>query len=869
MKNIFKTLILFAGLSLGLIACGDNIPKPTVTLVTLSATSPTTMSDSSQNVIAIITGTGAFDNTIKWTASEGTFVNPTGALNKYIAPVVRVSKTVTITATSQADATKFATSTITVNPAPTITLVTVAATSPTMISGSSQNVTSTIAGTEAFDSTIKWTASEGTFFSPTGALNSYTAPVVTVSRIVTVTATSQADATKFATTNITVNPPTPSSSITVVTVTAASTTLAALEVTTLTSVVTGTGSFSSGVTWRKMSGTGEISNTTGATIDFTADSAATASTTIVRATSIQDVTKFAEVTLNTNAFIPVPIVIISSPSVDIFTKGTVFFQVVIANAPDTVELLRDGTVLVALTEPYQYSWDTTSEPEKTYSITARAKKAGTADVISLVTSVTVDRTAPTVVSRVPANGANNVFLADEISVTFSEPILASSVTTSTAQLQIRSSVVASIPTLNATEDKIVLVPSVLPNLPDTFYMILTGITDKAGNVASISTSNFVAPDWSLSGGNLDFTDRRQTYNAAIAVNSGGNPIVAWLESDGVSSNLHVKKLVGTSWNPLGIPLDVNTNQNADFPAVAIDPSGNPIVTWSESDGTSRNIYAKKLVGNTWIQLGTFLDANTNQDANKPDIAIDSSGNPIVIWSESDGTSRNIYAKKLVGNTWTQLGTAAFLDANTDRNADYPQIAIDPSDNPIVVWEESDGTSTNIYAKKLVDNTWTQLGTAAFLDATANRNAYSPDIALDPSGNPIVTWFEGIAGLESIYVKQLIFDTWTQQGTILNTNANARAVTPTITIGSDGNPIVTWSEFDSSGVIKVYVKKFNNFSFTWSRLGNTPFLNVNANLNAGGPRIASDQNGTPIVVWQESNSGRTETSIYAKRFNRIP
>ncbi len=753
MKSIFKTIALLASLSFGIIAC-DNTPKPTVTAVTVSATSPTIISGSSQNVTATIAGTGAFDNTINWTASEGTFLPATGASVSYTAPLVTVSKVVTITATSKADSTKFATANITVNPAPTITLVTVSATSPTIVSGSSQNVSATITGTGAFDNTIKWTASEGSFQNPTGALNSYTAPVVTVSKLVTITATSQADATKFASTSITVNPPAPTSSITAVTVTAPNTALAAAETITLTSVVTGTGSFGSGVTWSKVSGNGTLSSTPGASVDFTAPSANTASSTVVRATSIQDNTKFGDITLNTSAVVvTAPTVAISSPSVDVFTKGTVNFQVVVTNAPDTVELLRNGVVLVTLTAPYSYAWDTTSEPEAAYSMTARVKKAGTADVVSAAKQVTVDRTAPTLVSRVPANGTTNVFLTDEISATFNEPLLPSSVNTGSAQLKIGTNVVFSTPSLNAVGTKITIVPTILPTLTATIDMVFTGLTDRAGNVAVIPNSNFVAPDWNLLDGILDIAANQSAVRPSIAIDSSGNPIVAWDEFDGTSHNIYVKKLVGNTWTQLGTTfLDANTNRNAYSPSIAIDSSGNPIVAWHEFDGTSSNIYVKKLVGNTWTLVGTtFLDANTNQDASNPSIAIDSSGNPIVAWKESDGTSSNIYVKKLVGNTWTLVGTT-FLDANTNRDAYSPSIAIDSNGNPIVVWSESDGTSNNIYVKKLVGNTWTLVGTT-FLDVNTNQGAFSPSIAIDSSGNPIVAWHESDGTSDNVYVKK--------------------------------------------------------------------------------------------------------------------
>jgi hypothetical protein len=81
-------------------------------------------------------------------------------------------------------------------------------------------------------------------------------------------------------------------------------------------------------------------------------------------------------------------------------------------------------------------------------------------------------------------------------------------------------------------------------------------------------------------------------------------------------------------------------------SMAFDLNGNPVVTWTEFDGTSNNVYVKRWTGTAWEQVGnSFLDVNTNRDAYAPSIALGSSGNPVVAWSETDGTSNNIYVKR--------------------------------------------------------------------------------------------------------------------------------------------------------------------------------------------------------------------------------
>lgn len=96
-------------------------------------------------------------------------------------------------------------------------------------------------------------------------------------------------------------PPTPTPTITAVTVSAASSTLDAGASTALSATVTGANGFSDAVNWSIVSGTGTLSNTTGAKVTFTALSLNTASTTVIRATSVQDSSKSGTVTINAAA----------------------------------------------------------------------------------------------------------------------------------------------------------------------------------------------------------------------------------------------------------------------------------------------------------------------------------------------------------------------------------------------------------------------------------------------------------------------------------------------------------------------------------------------------------------------------------------
>jgi acid phosphatase len=143
------------------------------------------------------------DGTANGNASVGTIV-VTGGTVTYTAPSSAGSHTVT--ATSMADGTKFASATVTVTAPPAVS-VGVNPSTASMLSGGTQQFTATVQNTSntavawSVDGTANGNASVGTI-TATGATATYTAPSSAGSH--TVTATSMADGTKFASATVTV-----------------------------------------------------------------------------------------------------------------------------------------------------------------------------------------------------------------------------------------------------------------------------------------------------------------------------------------------------------------------------------------------------------------------------------------------------------------------------------------------------------------------------------------------------------------------------------------------------------------------------------------------------------------------------------------
>jgi alpha-L-arabinofuranosidase len=247
-----------------------------VSAVSVSCSAASLQLGSSTGCASTVQGDGSYSSAVSWSTSLGT-ISATGVVT---APSSSTATALTVTATSVQDPTKSGSATIALTAPATVTGVTVACQATTILAGSTTTCSPTVTGTGIISKAVTFAASAGNI-TPAGVL---TAPTTGTS--VLVTATSVQDATKSASATITV---TPLPTITGVSVVCQTTSLAVGGTTSCAPTVTGTGSYTSAVTWSVSAG----SITPGG--NFTAPSSGTSA--VVTATSTQDPTKSGSATL--------------------------------------------------------------------------------------------------------------------------------------------------------------------------------------------------------------------------------------------------------------------------------------------------------------------------------------------------------------------------------------------------------------------------------------------------------------------------------------------------------------------------------------------------------------------------------------------
>jgi len=346
----------------------------------------------------------------------------------------------------------------------------------------------------------------------------------------------------------------------------------------------------------------------------------------------------------------------------------------------------------------------------------------------------------------------------------------------------------------------------------------------------------------------------ESNNPAIAVDSAGDLHVVWDDPTPGNWEIYYKKSTdaGTTWT-ISKRLTL-TSGASSRPAIAVDPYDNLHLVWSdETPGNGEILYKKSTDGGaTWTKDNRLTW--TSGHSFEPVIAVDPSGNLHVVWEDyTPGNGEIFYVNSSDGGTtWT---TSKRLTWNSGLSYE-PAMAVDPSGNLHVSWV--DGTSGNweIYYKKSTDGgiTWE---TSKRISWTSG-GSYAAALAVDPSGNLHMFWSDDTPGNYEVYrVKSTDGGaTWTKSQRL--TWTSGESWWPAIAVDSPANLHVVWYD-DTLGNYEIYYKKSTDGGATWT-------ANNRLTWNSGAsevPAIGVDSSGNLHVVWEDSTPGNIE--IYYKKF----
>lgn len=336
---------------------------------------------------------------------------------------------------------------------------------------------------------------------------------------------------------------------------------------------------------------------------------------------------------------------------------------------------------------------------------------------------------------------------------------------------------------NAFVNQMVLSPQDYP------LVIWTKATKNGGTV--IQTSQLAARGWTTPTTlSQPGPQGQNATNPSIAITETGYTVVVWQQNNGINNIIQsVTRKNNKDWSAIeNVTIAVPGAIGDITPQVALDEKGNAFAVWIHTPTQSIQGSIRAQNGHWSLPTNIYIGNETLSD---PEVAFDTLGNLIVLWTSFDGTNRSI---RTVSRTTTGAWSLPQTLSPSGFDATNGQLAIDSGGNAVAVWQYSDGVNTIIQS--------------SFRNSTRSGAIWSTPINLSIAGED--------------------------------------ASDPEIFINSQRTVGVTWKRSDGSNFIIQSSTK--NVGANWT----TPASISTHGEDAMSPQIALDKHNNEVVVWQRSD-----------------
>jgi hypothetical protein len=231
------------------------------------------------------------------------------------------------------------------------------------------------------------------------------------------------------------------------------------------------------------------------------------------------------------------------------------------------------------------------------------------------------------------------------------------------------------------------------------------------------------------------------YRPLITMDDNGNAIIVWYQNAvDIDWSIFKSEYRTDTWTH---PADIYDNispdgEDAKYPRVEMDNNGNVVIVWY----TPWKIFKSEYRTGTWSHPVDLSD-NINPDGQHivyfPWVAMDNNGNAIIVWQQSDGGNQQIFKSEYRNSAWTHPTDLSDNISPDGQDAESPQVAMDNSGNAIIVWQQSDGGNQQIFKSEYRTGTWTHPTDLSDNISPDGQDAESPQVAMDNNGNAIIVW----------------------------------------------------------------------------------------------------------------------------------
>lgn len=290
--------------------------------------------------------------------------------------------------------------------------------------------------------------------------------------------------------------------------------------------------------------------------------------------------------------------------------------------------------------------------------------------------------------------------------------------------------------------------------------------DASGNYVTVwqSGGNVQARVLSASGANVvsEFTVAAGT-TAQVAMNASGQFVVVWDAGSTIKAQRY--NADGTT---SGSTITVSSQTTSALPAIALNDSGNFVVSWSSNYFDNSFNYYHDLNAAMYSWSGTIKSAFTvsggaisdnygdsTGDQIYSSVAINTAGNVVIVSSHGSAAALGTHTNDwfwLYDATGTQTKGKTQLNQGSSGVRNNPSVGLDDSGNFIATWTSTQTDAGDIYGRRFNSAGTALTGDTLIHSAAANTQTVS-SVGMDVTTGRYVVAYQDSSGSNDIYLRE--------------------------------------------------------------------------------------------------------------------
>lgn len=348
---------------------------------------------------------------------------------------------------------------------------------------------------------------------------------------------------------------------------------------------------------------------------------------------------------------------------------------------------------------------------------------------------------------------------------------------------------------------------------------------------------------------------QQALGPSVAISNNGDALISWQQSDGTRSQIFKSHYRLGSWtHPSSLTDNISPDGGQAINSqVLIDSAGNGFILWSQENGPDYQIFRSSFRAGLWTHPSSLTDniSPDGADAFWFRAAMSENGRAIVTWNQTDTTSR-AFMSTFNGTSWVDPVDINDQQGFSERYQyiSWPMIKVNNNGEAIIIWRIRDGFNFKLFKSEYRGGAWTHPVDMNDFFTNPASSAYEMEHDIADNGDAVIVWSQPSAGLNRIYKAEYRAGTWTYPTGLTDAISPIGTVAdfPRVAMNATGETVITWVQ-DSGGVNRIFKSEYRGG--IWTHPSNTTDV-ISPNSAATYTNVAMADNGDTIIAWVQSD-----------------